>query len=461
MDERPKQPTSSEDVFPEQPQSMQVEDSSSSESLQNTDWPELDVRSSEVQEIIGRPPHWLIRWGITFFFAVMGLIFLVSFIIKYPEVIEAPIRLTAIEAPQTLQSRIDGRIDHLLVENNEVIQQGEVIAWMESTADHEEVLQLSAIVDSIHIWLLNNKYYKLETLNMAEFSNLGELQGSFQNFEQSRREFMAYQPGGIYKQRQKMLEQELVYNQQLLANLLTQKENLEQDYEIAESEFEIQKQLGENGFIAPIEKDRAKRELIAQRQSLQEFEASIINNQLSQSSKRQEIMELQRQSGDQSSEFLQDVNSMKSTIKDWNEQYFITAPFDGKVIFTGVIQENQLVNTGQELAYVKPDNVEFFGEMPVAQQSFGKIEEGQKVLVRFNGYPYHEYGSVNGEIEYFSDIPVQDSLFFARVDFPEELTTNYDVEIPPVNGMAGQAEIITQDMRLIDRVYNNLTKELR
>jgi len=27
--------------------------------------------------------------------------------------------------------------------------------------------------------------------------------------------------------------------------------------------------------------------------------------------------------------------------------------------------------------------------------------------------------------------------------------------------MTGQAEIITQDMRLLERVYNNITKELR
>lgn len=32
------------------------------ESLKST-FPELEVRSEEVQEIIGRPPHWLVRWG--------------------------------------------------------------------------------------------------------------------------------------------------------------------------------------------------------------------------------------------------------------------------------------------------------------------------------------------------------------------------------------------------------------
>ncbi|WP_276611369.1 hypothetical protein [Fodinibius halophilus] len=38
---------------------------------------------------------------------------------------------------------------------------------------------------------------------------------------------------------------------------------------------------------------------------------------------------------------------------------------------------------------------------------------------------------------------------------------NYDRQLNPTDGMQGRAEIITQDMRFIERIYNNLTKELR
>jgi HlyD family secretion protein len=96
----------------------------------------------------------------------------------------------------------------------------------------------------------------------------------------------------------------------------------------------------------------------------------------------------------------------------------------------------------------------------ITQRSFGKIKEGQQVLVRFSGYPHSEFGSVTGTIDYLSDIPVRDSLFFAKVEFPDGLNTNYGYELTPKNGMTGTAEIITQDMRLIRRIYNNLTKDL-
>ncbi|MBE9048026.1 HlyD family efflux transporter periplasmic adaptor subunit [Pleurocapsales cyanobacterium LEGE 10410] len=116
---------------------------------------------------------------------------------------------------------------------------------------------------------------------------------------------------------------------------------------------------------------------------------------------------------------------------------------------------------GQELLYLQPGNTTWFGELSVAQQSFGRVREGQRVMVRFSGYPYHEFGSVYGEVEYFSEFPVRDSLFLAKVHFPDGLLTSYGHDIPPRNGMTGRAEIITQGMRLLERVYNNITKELR
>lgn len=143
--------------------------------------------------------------------------------------------------------------------------------------------------------------------------------------------------------------------------------------------------------------------------------------------------------------------------------YLLTAPAPapGTLYYSGILQEMQTISAGQELFLIQPESTSFFGELIITQRSFGKIAEGQQVLVRFCGYPYSEFGSVAGNIGYLSDIPVRDSLFFAKVEFPTGLSTNYGFELTPKNGMTGTAEIITQDMRLITRVYNNLTKELR
>ena len=140
---------------------------------------ELEVRSEEVQEIIGRPLHWLIRWGITAFFGVLALVLLSAAVIKYPEVIEAPIRLTAINAPQSLESRTGGKILHLSAKNNTDVVEGTVLAWLESTADHREVLRLSELTKQLREQLLNANAIQIEKIELAAFGNLGELQTHF------------------------------------------------------------------------------------------------------------------------------------------------------------------------------------------------------------------------------------------------------------------------------------------
>jgi hypothetical protein len=35
----------------------------------------IELRSEEVQEILGRPPQWIIRWGITIIFIIVAGLF--------------------------------------------------------------------------------------------------------------------------------------------------------------------------------------------------------------------------------------------------------------------------------------------------------------------------------------------------------------------------------------------------
>lgn len=421
----------------------------------------LNVRSEEVQEIIGRPPHWLVRWGIMAFFGVLGLVLLSAAVIKYPEVIHAPLRLSAVDAPQSLESRISGKLVRITVNNNRLIEEGKVLAWLESTARHQQVLELDEMLDSMRVWLLDGSLQRLNGFDTGQFTNLGEIQNTYQGFEQAYREFISYLPDGFYSRQREILMQELDYTRQLMEQLHQQKEIQQKEYNLTQREVEMKRLLAENDHIAPIELDRAEAELSARQLPLQQTESAIINNIVSQIAKEREIMELGKRTEDQASMFHQSINLLKSAIDEWKTNYLITAPFGGRVVYAGILQENQNLSAGQPLFYIQPHNTSFFGELSISQQSFGKIEEGQQVQVRFSGYPYHEFGSVIGRIEYFSAFPVQDSLFFAEVHFPEGLVTSYGREITPRNGMTGQAEIITQDLRLLERVVNNITKELR
>ncbi|NGP90264.1 HlyD family efflux transporter periplasmic adaptor subunit [Fodinibius halophilus] len=428
---------------------------------QNNTTNELEVRSNAVQEIIGRPPHWLVRGGIAAFLGVFAMIFLVAAVIKYPEVIEAPLKVTAINAPKPMESKVNGKLVNLLSENGANVEEGVIIAWMESTADHREILDLSARIDKMYRWFDEEEYDKIQVLEMDQFSNLGELQSQYQSFYQVYNEFVTFLPGGLYRQKRAMLKQEIAYNNQLLESLKKQKEVKKVDRELAEKKYNIQKKLREKELSAPLELATAKSKMAGSQLPLLQTETSIINNRASLIGKKKQLIELNKQLDRQKADFRQALNTLQSAIKEWKHKYLLRAPVSGKLVYAGVFQEDQTIKSGERIAYVQPENTQFFGELAVSQRSYGRIQEGQEVLVRFSGFPSREFGSVTAKVDYLSEFPVRDSLFVAKVTFPNGFTTNYDRQLNPTDGMQGRAEIITQDMRFIERIYNNLTKELR
>lgn len=75
---------------------------------------EIELRSEGVQDILTRPPHWMIRWGNTIIFIILLLILLMSYIIKYPEFVPSQVVISTQNPPEKLESRINSKIEALL-----------------------------------------------------------------------------------------------------------------------------------------------------------------------------------------------------------------------------------------------------------------------------------------------------------------------------------------------------------
>ncbi|MCH5685547.1 HlyD family secretion protein [Niabella sp. W65] len=100
-------------------------------------------------------------------------------------------------------------------------------------------------------------------------------------------------------------------------------------------------------------------------------------------------------------------------------------------------------------------------ETLVPQSNFGKVTTGQKVILRFEAYPWQEFGTLTGTIDYISPIPVDSGYYLAKIQLPEKLVTNHHKEIPFVEGLKAQSEIVTKDMRLAESLYYDLVKTIR
>ena len=128
--------------------------------------------------------------------------------------------------------------------------------------------------------------------------------------------------------------------------------------------------------------------------------------------------------------------------------------------FSSILQEKQLLSANQEIFFIAPASSQFFGTVKIPQMSFGKIKTGQKVLIKFNGYPFQEFGSVDGVIAEISEVPAKDSTFLAKINLPNGLKTNFNKQLTYKIGMNATAEIITEDLRLIERFFQNFRKSV-
>ena len=422
--------------------------------------PNIELRSEEIQEIVSYVPHWIVRWGITVFFLVLMLLLTASWIIHYPDLVKAPFRLTSLNAPKSVNSKIDGKLIKLLVQNKSLVQQGQILAYLESTADHKEILTLSAQLDTVFQLLSRNDPGVFTRRSLMLYSHLGELQADYQAFDLAYTQFLAYQSDGFYSTKRKILDKELSDLIGLERNLQEQLKINQHDWQIAREEFAVQKNLAEQKVISSADLRREESKLLLKQLPLKETKSALYQNYSTQDAKRKELLELDKVSGEQRGLFTQALNTLRSAVEGWKNRYVLSAPVDGRVYFSTTLEEKQTLAANQEVFFIGPETGNYFGEALIPQQNLGKVRKGQQVIIRFAGYPFQEFGVVTGRIEYISEVPSKENTFFAKVTLPNGLQTNYGKPITYRTGMNATAEIITSDSRLLEKIFYNFRKAI-
>jgi HlyD family secretion protein len=248
--------------------------------------------------------------------------------------------------------------------------------------------------------------------------------------------------------------------EKLHANLLNQKELEEQDLELSQKTFDANQTLRDKKVLSELDYNDEKSRYINKKLSIPQMNNTIIGNESEQNAKQKEIAELDNTITQQKIIFQQALSTLKSQIDEWEKKYLLIAPIAGKVTFVALIQENQQLQSAQTICYINPENSHYFAESIIPQNNFGKVAIGQKVLLKFPSYPFQEYGAVYGKIEFISHIAT-DAGYFAKVELPNGLETNYGKQIQYRDGLQGEAEIITKDLRLLERFYYDLIKQIK
>ncbi|PTT74126.1 MULTISPECIES: HlyD family secretion protein [unclassified Chryseobacterium] len=420
----------------------------------------IELRSESVQDILTQPPHWMIRWGNTIIFLILVLILMMSYIIKYPEFVPAPIVVTSQNPPEKLQATINSKIEKIFIKNHQEVKKDQVLMIMQSTADYKDVLELKKLMDSITLDQLPSF-----PLHEASRFKLGELQEDYNQFAK------AFQDEALFIRLQPYAPENLAANQSLseyrnrIATLRQQKSLELAKYELTKKNYQRSQELFNQGVIASVELENEKIKYLQAQQNLQNLNISIsqIEEGISNLNKTKSgaSISTEKDKITYSSQTLQLFEQLRKSLKQWEQSYLVISNTEGVASFQQFFGENQFIKAGDPILSILPKNKEaLVGRMQVPATNSGKIASGEKVLIKLDNYRYQEYGIVEGKVQNISIAPDDKGNYYVDVLLPKGLKTSYNKNLTFDKELKGNAEIVTQDLRLIERFFYQIRKLL-
>jgi multidrug resistance efflux pump len=420
-----------------------------------------NIHTEEMQDIITTIPSVLLRFGNSIFLGILVLLFLLAGVIRYPDIVNATLKIQSPNSPKPIVAKFSGKVVRILVNDHQTVKEGQALAFMESTADHQKIISLLTNLKALESGLAQNRSLDFGLISTSSLTDLGELQGSFQIFFQEYLNFKSSIQNGYLIRKRSFLEDDLGFLNKQRQQLKLQRALQEKDMALSNDDYEMHKKLAQQKVETKAEFRQQESRYLANKTPSLQTDAAILTAGNTYQAKKKEILELDNSIQEERSRFQQALNSIISVAEDWKNKYILWASQTGTVSFAGIVQPNQVVSIGQEVFYVDAGSHLFFGEMAIKQENMGKVKEGQEVLIKLKSYPFEQFGIIYGKLQYLSDVPFKDSIYMSRVEFRYQNVSDIKKPIHLKQGMLADAEIITQNATLLQRLTWNFLKILR
>ena len=413
--------------------------------------PEI-LYSAPVNEIMGKPPGKILRWGTAVLFSVFVLFVLLAWLIRYPDIIPAQIEITTINPPVTLVTKITGRIKNLYVKEREVVKSGQLIAVMETSALMSDIELLKQTIDTV------KKPENLVLQTLPEFSNLGELHVFYASFLKNLSDLNNYTVNDFFGSKIKSLNDEIVGIQEYI-NRLTVKEKLNfENRNLEARKFKRDSLLYADKVIPESELEKSHQSLIRINIELQQVRLDHSAKSIELAEKRQLLQDYRINRIEDREKYVSTLResfmNLKAQINIWENNYLLVSPIEGIVSFTKFWSVNQSVLKDEPVINIVPlDAGSYLGRINLKMQRSGKVKTGQLVNIKLSGYPYLEYGMVRGIVKSKSLVPTGDA-YIIEIELPDGLNTLYGIKLDFTQNMSGTTEIISEDLRLLQKIVN-------
>ncbi len=412
-------------------------------------------RSQEVNEIIGTPAPWLSRNGTWLLGTILAALLVLTALYRYPTTLEGELVLTTVDPPRKLESKQGFDVLRVLVSSGDTVETGQtLLVARQGSARWEQVLSLEDMLLSQNSLEAN----ALVELEIPSTLVLGEIQDAVYDFRDKQELYRNLSARRLDAYTSRELEALIQRAEAEVRVLRNQEERLREQVVTHRTELAHEEELSSNG-VAYTER------LTTDRERLERSEEDLQRNtgNLRSASFSIELMRNQIESyrsGRQGStiqaavELRDAFDALQDAVTRWNQLYTTVSPVDGKVILNPEVREGNYLAEAELLATVLPlDAGGTIGRMSLDVRGSARLEEGQRVVVEFPKWPALEYGSVIGRVASVGLVPV-DGRLPVQVSFPAGLVTTSGHPITPDPFLQGDATVIVDQRRLLDRLFS-------
>ena len=418
---------------------------------------EIELRSEEVQELLGTPPPWLIRWGLLFVLILIIFVAWLLYWLPYQETVTTTIKIKREQPAEEIISPEAGTISNVLVQSEDTVEAGQTLIVFRSLAEFGDVHYLDDLLGQVNV----EQDSMLLHFNIPSDLILGALKNDVYRFNDKQQEARKFREGRISQMSLDEIRQEIRQEDRAIRQETRTKEVTEQSLQIRQEELRRLRNLDQQGLLGDYNQVRsAERLKLDAERSLQDIETSI-------QARRANIRLLRKQlertatitetSAQNAIESLRDAfDQLKTAVNQWRRNNLLVASIDGVVILDDV-QERQYVRAGDRVAVIVPSSISsLIGKTELNLDESGQVAVGQKVVIDFYSFPAQQYGAVEGEVTFKSKIPTQDDKLPIEVRFPNGLVTSKGHSLEVGQDMAGDMAIVIKEKRLISWLLDRL-----
>jgi multidrug resistance efflux pump len=436
----------------------QVENQIQKEKKNSLDKQEL--RSFVVNDIINRPPHWLISWGVTSIFIVVIMVLSASWFIRYPDMISGTATVKAQKPVVIKSSLINGRLVDLYVKNGQEVSKGEPLTSFENPMSADEYTYLQALLTHLDSSVLSRSN-KQAHLKIDTSRNFGLLQNSFNRLSLAYLNLLELNNRSVDSMRLANLKEQLANYQNLTTISARQVLISTNELQNAEQKYWADKKLFKEGVYSKMdfmEMESAYRNKLS---ALENAKQSKAQYQVTATEYKRQLEELKYEMQKEKRTLIIELNqaaaSLKSEITNWEQSNIVLANTNGTINFLTDLFVGRTVLAGEPLLAIIPHNQTYYVATIIPRSNYGKVAKGQVANVKLDNYNWQEFGVLKGEVTTISELPTEEGyrVLIEIVNY-KEAAAQRGIQLKPE--MNGQVEIKTNDLRLLERFFHNLKK---